>query len=49
MKNLYDHIDQSGITYGVKKLELMREACRLQEVTLSDENGEIKQPTLGYL
>ena len=47
MKNLYDHINQSGITYGEKKLELMREACRLQAVPLSDgvhEEGNI--PTL---
>jgi hypothetical protein len=47
MNNLYDHINQSGITYGDKKLELMREACRIQAVPLSDgvhEEGSI--PTL---
>jgi hypothetical protein len=47
MKNLSDHINQSGITYGDKKLELMREACRIQAVPLSDgvhEEGSI--PTL---
>ena len=49
MKNLSDHINQSGITYGDKKLELMREACRIQAVPLTDENtdenGATKQPT----
>ena len=35
---LYDHINQSGITYGPKKLALMQQACRLLEVPLSDEN-----------
>jgi hypothetical protein len=29
---LYPHIDQSGITYGPKKLEIFREACRLRQV-----------------
>ena len=35
---LYDHIDQSGITYGPKKLALMQQACRLMQVPLSAEN-----------
>jgi Protein of unknown function (DUF2958) len=40
MKNLYDHINQSGITYGEKKLELMRKACELQAVPLSDHGPD---------
>jgi len=37
---LADHIDQSGITYGEGKVELMRKACRLQGVPLTDENTD---------
>jgi hypothetical protein len=29
---LADHIKQNGITYGPKKLELMRKACELRDV-----------------
>jgi hypothetical protein len=36
--NLADHIDQAGITYGARKLALMQEACRLQNVPLDDDN-----------
>lgn len=31
-ENLADHIDQGGITFGPKKLEIFREACRLRGV-----------------
>lgn len=31
-ENLADHINQAGITFGPKKLEIFREACRLREV-----------------
>ena len=37
---LADHIDQSGITYGEQKLELMRKACRLQGTPLTAENTD---------
>lgn len=36
--DLFNHIHQSGITYGPQKLALMQEACRLMEVPLSSEN-----------
>ena len=43
-----DHINQNGITYGQRKLELMRKACQLQGTPLThdntDENGETISP-----
>ena len=44
--NLYDHINQSGVTYGADKLALMQEACRLQQVPLSDDNVDENGATL---
>jgi len=45
---LADHINQNGITYGQRKLELMRKACQLQGTPLThdntDENGETISP-----
>jgi hypothetical protein len=38
LPRLYNHINQSGITYGPKKLALMKQACRLMQVPLSHEN-----------
>jgi hypothetical protein len=38
LPRLYNHINQSGITYGPKKLALMQQACRLMQVPLSQEN-----------
>lgn len=38
LPRLYNHINQSGITYGPEKLALMRQACILMQVPLSDEN-----------
>lgn len=38
LPRLYNHINQSGITYGPKKLALMKQACRLMRVPLSHEN-----------
>lgn len=35
-----DHINQNGITYGQRKLELMQKACRLQETPLTDKNTD---------
>ena len=37
---LADHINQNGITYGQRKLELMQKACRLQGTPLTDENTD---------
>jgi len=37
---LADHISQNGITYGKKKWELMREACRLQNVPTNNVTAE---------
>lgn len=43
---LHRHIKQTGITYGPKKYELMREACRLLNVpvTSQDKKGNIIDP-----
>ena len=35
---LYNHIKQSGITYGPQKLALMQQACRLMGMPLSSGN-----------
>lgn len=37
--NLYEHINQAGITYGPEKLALFREACRLRNVPALQEGG----------
>lgn len=37
---LADHINQNGITYGQRKLELMQKACQLQGTPLTDENTD---------
>lgn len=43
---LADHINQNGITYGAKKLELMRKACSLRNVPINNvgEEGETLDP-----
>jgi len=43
---LNEHIKQSGITFGPKKYELMRKACRLMNVpvTSQDNQGEVTDP-----
>lgn len=38
LPRLYNHINQSGITYGPKKLEIMQQACRLMQVPDSAKN-----------
>jgi hypothetical protein len=38
LPRLYNHINQSGITYGPKKLALMQQACRLMQVPDSNQN-----------
>lgn len=46
LPRLYNHINQSGITYGPQKLALMQQACRLMEVptdNLTDEGETISQ------
>ncbi len=34
------YINQSGVTYGERKLELMRKACKVMEVPLSDDKKD---------
>ena len=47
--NLYDHINQSGITTGPQKLALMQKACRLMQVPITDENVDSEGETLSPL
>lgn len=48
LPRLFNHINQSGITYGPKKLALMQEACRLMEVPTNnvDDDGNTISPLL---
>ena len=46
---LADHINQNGITYGQRKLELMQKACRLQGTPLTDENTDQDGNTISPL
>lgn len=39
---LADHIDQRGITYGPRKLEIFRKACRLRGVPSRGRKGKAR-------
>jgi hypothetical protein len=49
LPRLYNHINQSGITTGPKKLALMQQACRLMEVPLSSENLDAEGDAISTL
>lgn len=46
--NLLKHIDQAGITYGKRKLELMQKACQIMQVPIDniDDEGRTIDPLL---
>ena len=49
LPRLYKHINQNGITYGPKKLALMRQACCLMEVPLIQDNVNTEGETISRL
>jgi len=49
LPRLYNHINQSGITYGPQKLALMQQACRLMQVPDSDQNLDPDGKTISDL
>lgn len=49
LPRLHEHIDQKNITYGPKKLDLLKQACRLMEVPLTEDNVDLEGNTLSRL
>jgi hypothetical protein len=49
LPSLHEHINQSNVTYGPKKLALMQQASRLMETPLTHQNVDTEGETISKL